>query len=406
MADPVDLHALPGNAHTDAAMANIIRMFLLSGAVGGLGRMAVGARDFLNRNTGEPRHAPPRHSMIPLPYPVPEKLGSANKNGGWTPFVGGTLTGDALKRWMTRRDSSEIETPADWIANDVQTHTYTPKRASVENGVPEFHLPPESDDVRDVKQLHPAPLATVLGGAGDPDAPNVPEDGIHSTETKQAELAQKAAHVLELLKTAEEPGFINQLARGVTETLPMLENEAGTRLGWIGHAIVPQNVKSMMDMPWAYPALAGAVAGGGYLGWHGADKALHAAKDHEEESELSAAKRRFENALLSQAPMKTASYDGLDQLAEEAEAAGFEKQAFDTPDPLHGMLGLYLLTMLGSGAISGAMAHKYFSEASPDRAVEDALKQRRLQLHQAAPRPFVAQPVAVPVHEEDEPVGL
>lgn len=319
------LEPVSGNPHTDAAMANMIRMFLLSGALGGLGRTAVGMRDFWHRNVDEPRHAPPRHAVIPLPYSVPEKVACAGC------------------------PNCECNKPS-----------------------------LDSTDERVKTEIHPDRITPVLGGAGDENAPNIPAEG---------NLAVKAARALQLMKEAEE-GIIDRIAHGITSTFPALRHEP------LSAASSP----SQWDMPWFVAGAPLALAGGAMAGWHGMDKLLHKTKDQEEESELAHAKQRFENALLAQTN-KTAAYHGLDELAEKAEAGGFEKQAMD---PLHRLLGLYGLMALGSGLVTGNMAYNAFSSAGPDKAVEEALKRRRMMLHQAAPRPFVAKPVAVPVEEDED----
>jgi hypothetical protein len=167
---------------------------------------------------------------------------------------------------------------------------------------------------------------------------------------------------------------------------------------WFWHGNVDPQAPSFADLPWGIPGLAAAAVGGGLAGHALAGVPLEAARKKEEEDELAEAKRRYETALApgggsalaklaAAAPHagdpRAAGYALADRLLAAQKRAGLAERAG----------GLWMLTAGTAAALAGVGAYNWRRSNSPDKALEEALRRRREQLHAAAPPPLVAVPV-------------
>jgi hypothetical protein len=155
---------------------------------------------------------------------------------------------------------------------------------------------------------------------------------------------------------------------------------------------------------WQIPAAVGAGGLGIYGGWKLLDWVLKAQKKRQESSELTDAKREYEDAMrqqyLTALQGKAGEFSGLDDIFDRF-IAPIEKQAQhglgDTiGDFAHGGLGAYL-TALGIVAGTGGLAgYRWARSRSKQKATDKALRIRR-QLRQS-PQPIYAYAVPFPVH--------
>jgi hypothetical protein len=153
-------------------------------------------------------------------------------------------------------------------------------------------------------------------------------------------------------------------------------------------------------MGWAIPTGVAMVGGGLYAGHKLTDMALNYAKGREDDSELDAARRRYEAALRGGAKTAAAEvnpYPGLDRAFD-----ALEKSA-SWHDLLSQATGTYALTAGTLAALAGAGAYNYTRSHAEDKAVNEALQRRREQLFAAGPPPIVAVPEEI---EEERPHGM
>jgi hypothetical protein len=153
-------------------------------------------------------------------------------------------------------------------------------------------------------------------------------------------------------------------------------------------------------MGWALPAGVAMIGGGLYAGHKLTDMALNYAKGREDDSELDAARRRYEAALRGGAKTAAAEanpYPGLDRAFD-----ALEKSA-SWQDLISQATGTYALTAGTLAALAGAGAYNYTRSHAEDKAVNEALQRRREQLFAAGPPPIVAVPEEI---EEERPRGL
>ncbi len=191
----------------------------------------------------------------------------------------------------------------------------------------------------------------------------------------------------ELTKSAH--GWGVETAGRALDAVGLLKDQGGQNWGPGKDTLMNYGAKSVGQIPAAVWAAPLAIGGGAYLGHKLTDSLLSASKTKEDDSELSTAKRDYEQALAQTAGHKMAEEggDAIDRL--------YEKRA-NMLGPLNGPLGGYLLaaSLLAGGA--GTASYNWARGRSEDKAVGDALKQRREQMFAGGPPPIyvVPQPVA------------
>jgi hypothetical protein len=145
---------------------------------------------------------------------------------------------------------------------------------------------------------------------------------------------------------------------------------------------------NMGDKPWVIPAAAAAVGGGLYGGYKLTDWLLDKTRRREQDSELEAAKRRYEAALMGRFDKEAAAgSDPLDELA----ASCMEKDA-----ALGTLAGLALLGMGTIGLGSGLASYNWARSRSRTKALEEAIRRRQEALFAQSPRPIMAVPIPRP----------
>ena len=133
------------------------------------------------------------------------------------------------------------------------------------------------------------------------------------------------------------------------------------------------------QMPFHLPAMLGLGAGGVYAGHKLTEYLRGASSDAEQDSELETARARYERALL-----------GRHKEAEDPSVRSTLLGGLSTP------LGIAALGMGGLGLGAGYMSYNATRAAAPDKATEEALKERRRRIHLSAPASMQAVPTYVP----------
>lgn len=178
----------------------------------------------------------------------------------------------------------------------------------------------------------------------------------------------------------------------------------GDNPGLLNRAVSGFGARSPGDMPWAYPVGAAAIGAGLYGGYKLTDWLLDKTRRREVDSELEAAKRDYQAAMMGQYQeegQKAAGADPIDELYEEST----EKRAILGP-----AIGLGLLGMGTVGLASGMGAYNWARSRSKTKALEEAIRRRQEALFAQAPRPIMAvpvphqvgEPMMMPGEEEDE----
>ena len=169
-------------------------------------------------------------------------------------------------------------------------------------------------------------------------------------------------------------------------------DDAAARPATYGHAgaIGGLDEASAWQKPWAYPLGGAALAGGLYGGWKLTDYLLDKTKNMEQESELEAARKDYEDALAGRRKMASAEPRPLDALADLYEKrAGWWNEG----------LGLGLLGTGGIAGLSGLGAYNWTRSIAEDKAVEEAVRRRQAQIAEQSPSPIMAIPTPVPIME-------
>lgn len=141
--------------------------------------------------------------------------------------------------------------------------------------------------------------------------------------------------------------------------------------------------RGIADKPALFAANALGVIGGGYAGYKLTDMALDKSKDVEQDSELDAAKKRYEAALMP----KSAADDRLGRVYDLL----MEKGA-NMLGPLNLPAGAYMLAatlMAGGGAVAG---YNWQQDHDGNKQVQDAMRLRRERLFAGGPPPLYAVP--------------
>ena len=137
--------------------------------------------------------------------------------------------------------------------------------------------------------------------------------------------------------------------------------------------------ESASQMPFHMPAMIGMGVGGVYAGHKLTDYLLGGARNAEQDSELETARARYERALL-----------GRHKQAEDPSIGSAILGALASP------VGLTAMGLGGLGLGAGYMSYKATRGVAPDRATEEALKERRRRIHLSAPASMQAVPTYVP----------
>jgi hypothetical protein len=209
--------------------------------------------------------------------------------------------------------------------------------------------------------------------------------------------AERDAMLAAAAQQDKEAGFA-KLAEGALDWLSRPVASAGGLLRQPGQAANPlQNAtggwgeSSAWRMPWAVPAGALALGGGLYGGWKLTDYLLDKTRSAEQESELEAARKDYENALAGRRKLAAAGAvsSPLDELADR-----YEKRALwnELAGP----------ALLGTGALalgSGIGAYNWTRSLAEDKAVEEAVRQRQAQIAEQSPSPVMAIPMPMPVYK-------
>jgi hypothetical protein len=166
-----------------------------------------------------------------------------------------------------------------------------------------------------------------------------------------------------------------------------LLRQPGQKPGLLHETFGGWNEPGMLQKPWTYLPAAAAAAGGLYGGWKLTDYLLDKTKNVEQESELEAARKDYEEALAGRRKLASAESGPLDELA-----ALYEKRAL-----LNEGLGLATLGLGGIAALSGLGTYNWTRSIAEDKAVEEAVKRRQAQIAEQSPSPIMAIPTPVPV---------
>ena len=184
------------------------------------------------------------------------------------------------------------------------------------------------------------------------------------------------------------PNWPRDLTATIADALGLIRRP-GEQVGAIRDAIGGWNEPNLMQKPWAWAPTGAALGGGLYGGWKLTDYLLDKTKNMEQESELEAARKDYEDALASRRKIASA---GATSSPLEILADRYEKRAL-----LNEGLGLGLLGLGAIGLGSGVGAYNWTRSLAEDRAVEEAVKRRQAQIAEQAPSPVMAIPTPVPV---------
>ncbi len=204
---------------------------------------------------------------------------------------------------------------------------------------------------------------------------------------------------------------ITALTQRVGDAAGMLhdpKNPAGRGLAGM---LWGDSATSKSDMPLLWPLGGAALGLGLYGGYRGMGAALDRARQHERDSELDAARRRYEEEIAAALPAKTAeaavprlsaaTAAKLDEIYDRIEASGAEKTA---------MLGALLGAMMLGGGLSATAAglgtYNFMTKADEGRqflngpleraALEKALRRRQQALFAGDAVPIVLVPRMAP----------
>jgi len=148
---------------------------------------------------------------------------------------------------------------------------------------------------------------------------------------------------------------------------------------------------SKWSLPWYAPSMALVGVGGVAGGWKAIDSMLKKERQHERENELSEAKKRFHDALLTQyQPGSTKLGSVLDEIYDKMEKlAGF----MDNIKAIPGMYGTYAGL---SALMSGALVYDQAVKKQRKKVLEKAVRQRQQRMYNSAPPEILAVPEMVP----------
>lgn len=232
-------------------------------------------------------------------------------------------------------------------------------------------------------------------------APKVPArrrvirmDSLGVDPTKQASgPLEAAAEAAATVKAAEEPltGLSGMGAKALNAVGGI--QQKGQEWGPIARTFWNPDATIPTSMPWTWLAAPAAAVGGLYAGHKLTDMALKPGEQAERDSELTAAKQRYEQAISGGSKMAAALDEGADALLEKSGVASWT-------DLLARFAGPALLTG-GAAAAGGAALGYRLGSADDDRqAMESALNERRKQLASESPPPLVVLP---PAHNAKRP---
>lgn len=207
---------------------------------------------------------------------------------------------------------------------------------------------------------------------------------------------QKRRSVLTLpvptkMAAAAPNNWYQNLARTLTDTF-RITHPGGTpanRGTWTSF-MAGDNATHAGDLPWKLPATFGLGVASGLGGYKLMDSALDQTRKMETDSELEAAKARYEDALRG-TYQKHASTESPAPDPLEATYDWMEKQG-----GLGGMAGLYLTAMLTAGMGTGMATYDYTRARSRDKILAEAAKRRRAQIFQQTQMPMFAKIQPVP----------
>lgn len=164
----------------------------------------------------------------------------------------------------------------------------------------------------------------------------------------------------------------------------------------------------------AMPLHIGALAGGVGGGWKLVDWLMNKRRQMRLKGELEASRRQYEQALDDQYRATMMSKTGSAEQEASLDSV-FDKLAGAQPErslasrvggaasgATNALIGTYLTLLLGSALGAGYTGYQMFKGPDPDRALQDALKKRRLM--RAAPQPVYMYPKYVPPKEEPKAV--
>ena len=194
-----------------------------------------------------------------------------------------------------------------------------------------------------------------------------------------------------------EAGPLGGVAEFLVKNLGLEHAPDGSDWGGLKDYLLPRDATGIMSAPLATAALP-AVGIGGYLaGHHAVDSAFRGLRQSDDESELEAAKGRYEAALRSQGRAKVAedATPSLDRL-------------FDLYEKSAGLDDNYMSTLALAASVPALFMGSYaFSKTRGEdsrRILAKALEQRRRQSFGASTQPFQARAVAtVPDAIEETP---
>lgn len=171
---------------------------------------------------------------------------------------------------------------------------------------------------------------------------------------------------------------------------------------WHWRNLVGQGAHSMMQVPWALPALLG-VGGGSVLSASTlANKYLHDKMKKHRQQQLDQAQQEFDQSMLEQYKSSEKVSAALNHLYDIV-----EKQAVDATDwsligrPLLSgeqtgwALGAPSMIPMGAGLLGLRAGYQWGEKRKPETLLREAIQQRALMRAQAMPAPIFIDPVGV-----------
>lgn len=219
-------------------------------------------------------------------------------------------------------------------------------------------------------------------------------------------------------------GLLNLLRRNISpprvrpkvKPLPLPypeEGEEEEKVAEEGGVATPPGGESWFDSPvtkkeglwWRKPGMLLGGLAGAYGGWKLVDHIMDQRRQAEVEDEVSGAKSRFRDAMLSNysSPIKQAADDepnALDRLFDQ-----FEKQA-TMGDTIGSTLGNYGMYAVPASLLAGYSAYNMARKRRRANVLKKALQRRERRRQQQSPAPIFATPVPVQLEKEEEEQDL